>query len=312
MHIDKSEFVWCEKFRPDTVDECILPSHIKKVANGIVKAGNLQNMLFYSGAGTGKTTTAIALCKELDLDYILINGSKEGRLIETVRNTVSHFANTMSVLNGGSNKCKVVIYDEFDNAGEVQMAVRGLMDEVSKSCRFIFTGNYITKIIEPIQSRTTLIDFSVPKDQQPVIMASIMRKCCEILDYEGITYNKKVLAQFIGKFFPDFRRIINELQSYSVTGTIDAGILELTTSKYETLIEFIRNKDFKGCEKWLNGNSFDGSIYSLVVKNMKDKFKGNNYLQGILITNEYQCKHLQAIDPEINLLAFCIDMMETV
>lgn len=308
IDIDEREFIWCEKFRPKKVERCILPAHLKTVAQGIVEKKNFQNLLFYSGPGSGKTTLARAICEELELDYILINGSKEGRLIDTVRNTVTHFANTMSVLNYGENKFKVVIYDEFDNAGEVQMAVRGLMDEVSSSCRFIFTGNYISKIIEPIHSRTALIDFSIPKDQQPLIMSQMMTRCCEILDYEKIKYKKPVLAQFIGKYFPDFRRIINEIQSYSVTGMIDEGILDLTITKYDTLVNFILNKDFKGFSKWINSNSFDGGIFSLVIMSLKDKMKVPNWLESVLISNKYQLQHTTAIDPELNLLAFCIEI----
>lgn len=317
ISIDEHEYIWCEKFRPRTVEGCILPEHLKKVALSIVNKKNFQNLLFYSGPGSGKTTLARAICDELGLDYILINGSKEGRLIDTVRNTVTHYANTMSVLgNGGDSDFKVVIYDEFDNAGEVQMAVRGLMDEVSTTCRFIFTGNYISKIIDPIKSRTALIDFSVPNNQQQEIKAQMFRRCIEILDHEGVPYKKPVLAQFINKFFPDFRRIINELQSYSAVGIIDEGILELALSKYDTLIDFVYNKDLKGVEKWILSNSFDGGIFSLIIDTLQERMVNNGKLlgwcEGVLLSNKYQLQHVVAIDPKLNLKAFCLELMEIV
>lgn len=310
MKYDENEFIWENKYRPKTVDDCVLPETIKVKANRIIESGEMQNMLFYSGPGTGKTTLARAICEQLDLDYILINGSREGRLIETVRNTVTHFANTMSVLGGG-RKMKVVIYDEFDNSGDVQMSVRGLMDEVSAGCRFIFTGNYITKIIEPIQSRTTLVDFSIPIKEQQVIMGKIMSRCMNILDYEKIPYDKKVLAQFIMKMFPDFRKILNELQAYSAMGQIDAGILELLTTRYESLIDAIMIKDFKGCEKWMAGNTYDGSIYSLLLKGFRDKVK-NGYADIVLCADDSQYRHAFAVDPDICLKAFCLNVMSVI
>ncbi len=307
MDLQNDEFIWCEKYRPQTVEDCILPDSIKKKADNVIKTGQMQNMLLYSGPGTGKTTLAKAICKQLGLEYILINGSREGRLIETVRNTVSNFANTMSIFGGTG--VKVVIYDEFDNAGDVQMAIRGLMDEVSSSCRFIFTGNYITKIIEPIQSRTTMVDFSIPMKEKPVIMSKMMGRCCDILDNENVPYNKKVMSQFIMKTFPDFRKILNELQAYSAIGQIDAGILELTTTRYESLIENIVNKDFKGCQKWTNGNSFDASIFSLVTKAFQKKLGDNEFIEVVLLADQYQYRHAFATDPDITLWAFCLEIM---
>ena len=313
MIINDDKFIWENKFRPQTVKDCILPESIKKKAEKIIKLGQMQHMLFYSGPGTGKTTLAKAICEELGLDYILINGSLEGRLIETVRNTVTKFANSMSVFGG--NGIKVVIYDEFDNVdtsnkgGNIQMSIRGLMDEVADTCRFIFTGNYITKIITPIQSRTTMIDFSVPVKERPIIMKQIMDRCCYILDIEGIPYSKKVLSQFIMKTFPDFRKILNELQAYSAMGKIDEGILELTVTRYDYLIESIINKDFKGCIKWTNGNTFDASIYSLVTKELQNKMDGLKWLEVILQADQYQYRHNFAVDPDITLWAFCVQLM---
>lgn len=305
----ESEFIWCEKYRPSIVSDCILPLVINKKAESILSSGQLQNMLFYSGPGTGKTTLAKALCEQLDLDYMIVNGSKEGRLMETVRGQIMHFANTMSVF-GGSDNIKVIIYDEFDNAGkDVQMAVRGIMDEVSSHCRFIFTGNYVTKIIEPIQSRTTMVDFSIPNDEVSEIMGQMMSRSIDILDKEGIEYNKGVVAQFIIKTFPDFRKILNELQAYSAVGQIDAGILELTVTRYENLVECIMNKDFKGCEKWMLSNNYDGSIYSLLLNALRKRIDGMNYAEVVLTADTQQYRHAFAVDPDITLKAFCILVM---
>ena len=309
MKYDDNEFIWEEKYRPQTVEDCVLPESIRLRANKIIEDGQIQNMLFYSGPGTGKTTLAKAICQQLDIDYIVINGSKEGRLIETVRGTVEHFANTMSVGSSrGRRPMKVVIYDEFDNSGDVQMAVRGLMDEVSAGCRFIFTGNYVTKIIAPIQSRTAMIDFSIPTKEQPVIMGKIMSRCCEILENEKVQYDKKVLSQFIIKTFPDFRKILNDLQLYSAMGQIDAGILELLTTRYETLVDSIMIKDFKGCEKWMTSNTYTGSIYSLLLKGLRDK-AGKGYADAVLCADEAQYRHAFAVDPDICLKAFCLNVM---
>lgn len=310
MKVNDREFIWEEKYRPQTVEDCVLPESIKTRARKVVAEGQMQNMLFYSGPGTGKSTLARALCEELNLDYILINGSREGRLIDTVRNIVTNFATSMSIMdNNRSSDMKVIIYDEFDNSGDVQMAIRGLMDEVSAGCRFIFTGNYVTKIIEPIQSRTTMIDFSVPQKETQVIMGQIMGRCCSILDNENIPYDKKVLSQFIIKMFPDFRKIINELQSYSAMGKIDVGLLELMTTRYDTLIDAIMIKDFKECERWMNGNNYDGSIYSLLLKGLRPKFEGMNYGNVVLHADDQQYRHAFAVDPDICLKAFCIRVM---
>jgi len=312
MKVNDREYIWEEKYRPQTVGDCVLPASIKAKAEKVIRDGQMQNMLFYSGPGTGKTTLAKAMCEELDLDYMLINGSREGRLIETVRHLVTNFATSMSVMGNNKSGMKVVIYDEFDNAGEVQMAVRGLMDEVSVGCRFIFTGNYVNKIIDPIQSRTTMVDFSVPNKEKQVIMGKIMNRCCDILDNEKIPYDKKVLSQFIIKTFPDFRKILNELQAYSAVGQIDEGLLDLMITRYDTLVDSIMNKDFKGCEMWMNGNNYDGSIYSLLLKGLRGKFEGMKYGNVVLHADDQQYRHAFAVDPDICLKAFCIRTMQEI
>ena len=301
------DFIWCEKYRPDTIDRCILPDNTRSICQGIIRDQDMQSLLFYAGSGIGKTTVARAICNELKIEYMFVNGSKEGRLIETVRGPVMQFASSMSVLN--SSKLKVIIYDEFDNSGDVQMAIRGVMEEVSRYCRFIFTGNYVNRIIEPIQSRCALIDFSIPKSEKKSIMAKMLTRCIEILDIEGVKYNKGVLARLIVKNFPDFRKIINELQLYSLSGDIDEGILEIK-SKHELLIDNIISKDFGKCLEWINSNNFDVNIYSSILKECESKVKPQTWIALNLLVNTYILQHLQTVDPMINLRAFCINMME--
>lgn len=308
MLSNENEFIWVERFRPNTIGDCILPTKIKKIAKNIVDNGDLQNMLFYSGPGVGKTTLAKAICNDLGFDNIVINGSKEGRLIETVRTTVTNFANTLSI-GDSSYRPKVVIYDEFDNAGDVQMAVRGLMEEVSENCRFIFTGNYITRIIEPIHSRIGLIDFSIPDNEKPIIMSEIMTRCEEILKINKIEYDKKYLAKFITKLFPDFRKILNELQLYSMTGVIDGGILDAISSNIDILIGYIIDKNFKLCRNWILNNTYNGSIYSTIMNGLYDIMPdGQNKATMIIMSSDYQYKHNFAIDPDVNLSAFIIEI----
>lgn len=306
------EYIWEHKFRPNKVSKCILPSVLRKKANRIVKEGQIQNMLFYGPPGIGKTTLAIAICEELGYDWIIINGSKEGRLIETVRNIVSKFANTMSIDSDGGDGSKIIIYDEFDNSGEVQMAIRGLMDEVSANCRFIFTCNYVNKIIEPIRSRTAEIDFSIPKEEEAKMMLNIFNRCCSILDNEGVKYKKNVLAEVIKTKFPDFRNILNTLQSYSLTGEIDEGILEMLTTRYEVLCKYILNKDFKSVIKWTTANTYDAGIYSQITKTIKKDIDSVQWLEIVLQASEYQYKHAFSADPDITLWAFCVEVMKVI
>lgn len=310
MITNENEFIWVEKYRPNKIEDCVLPKKIKSIALETVKKGNLQNLLFHSGAGMGKTTLAHALCYELDLDYILINGSKEGRLIDTVRTTVTHFANTVSINNSG-DKPKVVIYDEVDNAGDVQMAIRGLIEDVSDNCRFIFTCNYLAKIIEPIHSRVGLIDFAVPKTEKKALMMDGYRRCCEILEIEDVSYDKKSLASFIQKVFPDFRKILNELQLYSATGKIDDGILDAVTTKLDVLLDHIVACDFVSCRKWVSENTFDGGIYGEISNRLAYKVKdGLKVASFIVLSADYQFKHVHAFDPEVNLTAFLVEIIQ--
>jgi len=219
-----SDFIWVEKYRPTTIDECILPKGIKKTFQDFVERGEIPNMLLSGPPGIGKTTVAKALCNQLGSDYYVINGSDEGRFLDTVRNNAKNFASTVSLTS--DSKHKVIIIDEADNTtSDVQLLLRASIEEFSKNCRFIFTCNYKNKIIDPLHSRCSVVDFSVNKKDKPTIAAQFFARINHILDKENIKSDKKVVAELISKHFPDWRRVLNECQRYSVGGEIDSGIL---------------------------------------------------------------------------------------
>ncbi len=219
-----SDFIWVEKYRPKTIDECILPDGIKKTFQDFLQAGEIPNMLLSGPPGIGKTTVAKALCNQLGADYYVINGSDEGRFLDTVRTNAKNFASTVSLTS--ESKHKVIIIDEADNTtSDVQLLLRASIEEFSKNCRFIFTCNYKNKIIDPLHSRCSVVDFSVNKRDKPTIAAQFFARINHILDKENIKSDKKVVAELISKHFPDWRRVLNECQRYSVGGEIDSGIL---------------------------------------------------------------------------------------
>lgn len=304
------EFLWTEKYRPKTIDECILPGSTKKVFEDFVKSGEIPNMLLCGTAGTGKTTVARALCNELECDYILINGSEESG-IDVLRTKIKNFASTMSF----ENKPKVVILDEADylNPNSTQPALRAFIEEFSKNCRFIFTCNFKNRIIEPLHSRTTVIDFRLTNADKPTMAVQFHKRMKHILDSQNVTYSDKVLAELLKKHFPDYRRVVNELQRYSVGGVIDEGILSnLAELNTKGLIDSLKDKDFKKMRQWVANNvdSDPQGIYRKIYDALIDKVKQVPHL--VLLIADYQYKAAFVADQEINLTACLTDIMARV
>jgi len=305
--IDHGLFV--EKYRPKTIEDCILPQTLKDTLSGIVDSGQSQNLLLYGGAGVGKTTVARAVCNELNADYIIINCSEEGN-IDTLRTKIRQFASTVS-LNGGS---KIVILDEFDysNAQSIQPALRGAIEEFSKNCRFIITCNYKNRIISPIHSRCTNIEFKIPAKEKPGIAIQILSRLEEILNTEKIPYEKSVLVSLITKYFPDIRRILNELQRYSVSGLIDVGILSsIGELQVKDLVSAMKNRDFASCRKWVveNIDNSQTELFRKIYDGLNEHMKSSSIPQAILIIAEYQYKSAFVADQEINLTACIVELM---
>jgi DNA polymerase III delta prime subunit len=306
------EFLFVEKYRPQTIKDTILPDDLKKVFQNIVDSGEVPNMIFSGTAGLGKTTVARAICNELGLDYIVINGSEEGN-IDTLRGKIKQFASSVS-LSGGY---KVVILDEADylNPQSTQPALRGFIEEFSKNCRFILTCNFKNRIIEPLHSRCGVYEFNVKTNTDRAILGQqFFSRAKEILIGEGIEYNKKVLAPLIMKHFPDFRRALNEIQRASIGGTINADALIEDESKYSDLYKFLRDKDFKGMRKWVV-NNIDlepASIFRGIYDSVEAHVKPESIPQLILIIADYQYKNAFVADHELNLVACLTECMAQV
>ena len=307
-----AENLWVEKYRPKTIDDCILTSELKETFKEFVKQKELPNLLLSGTAGTGKTTVARALCEELGCDYIIINGSDEGRQIDTLRNKIKNFASTVSLTETAGHK--VVIVDEADymNADSVQPALRNFIETFYKNCRFIFTCNYKNKILPALHSRCTVIDFSITNGQKVKTATQLMNRLCNILTDEKIEFDKKVLAELIQKHFPDFRRTINELQRYSVRGKIDSGILfSITEADTKQLVAILKEKRFNDMRKWVIQNldkepsSLFSSIYNILYSNLE----GAGIAQAVLIIAGYQYKSAFVADQEINMVACLTEVM---
>ena len=306
----KDDFLWVEKYRPQTIEECILPSDIKNTFQSFVNNGEVPNLLLSGSAGIGKTTVAKALCKQLGADYYVINGSDEGRFLDTVRNSAKGFASTVSLTS--QSRHKVIIIDEADNTtADVQLLLRASIEEFSRNCRFIFTCNFKNKIIEPLHSRTTVIDCNVRKDKQK-IAAQFFERCRDILTREGIRYDDAVVAEVVQKYFPDFRRTLNELQRYSSTGSIDTGILAvLNDVRLGELVSALKNKEFGTARKWVNSNldNDPNAILRTVYDNLYSSLKPQSIPQAVLIIAKYQYQSAFVADQEINLLAALTEIM---
>ena len=305
------EFLWVEKYRPQKIEDCILPKRIKDTFQEIVDQGNVPNLLLSGTAGIGKTTVAKALCKQLGVDYYVINGSDEGRFLDTVRSQAKNFASTVSLLGGSSRK--VIIIDEADNTThDVQLLLRGFIEEFHKTCSFIFTCNFKNKIIEPIHSRCSCIEFGIQKNEKQQIMASFFSRLNNILDEEGVAYDKKVVAELIQRHFPDWRRVLNELQRYSTSGSIDTGILSaMIDTNIDRLVDFLHKKDYAAVRQWVVDNLDNDP--NIILRNLYDslyaKLESRSIPAAVLIIAKYQYQIAFVADQEINLLAAMTEIM---
>ncbi len=307
------EFLWVEKWRPQIIEDCVLPESLKNTFNEIIKGGELPNMMFTGTAGNGKTTVARALCNELELDHIVINGSEDGN-IDTLRGKIKQFASTVSLLGG----YKVVILDEADylNPQSTQPALRGFIEEFSSNCRFILTCNFKNRIIEPLHSRCSVYDFNVSKGQiQNHLKADFLKRIWHILEQENVTYDNQVLMELIVKYFPDFRRIINECQRYGMSGTIDAGILvTISEENVKQLMTYLKEKDFKGMRKWVTDNMDveSAKLFRMIYDNMKTYVEPHSIPPLVIILADYSYKDSFMADHELNVVACLTEIMSQV
>lgn len=307
----KDHFLWVEKYRPQTIEDCILPEDTKATFKEFLKKGEVPNLLLCGTAGTGKTTVARALCEELGCDYIVINGSDEGRQIDTLRTKIKSFASAISF----ESKTKVVIIDEADylNRESVQPALRAFIETFSENCRFIFTCNYKQKIIAPLHSRTTVIEFKVDKKDQPALASKFMKRMQFVLEAEGITYKDKVLAELLMKHIPDYRRVLNEMQRYSSSGTIDEGILSnISDINTKDLIASLKDKDWKKMRQWVANNvdTDPQGIFRYIYDSLLPEIK--TVPQMVLLIADYQYKAAFVADQEINLTACLTEIMASI
>ena len=306
-----SDFIWVEKYRPKTIEECILPDGIKNTFKEFLNSGEIPNLLLSGPPGIGKTTVAKALCSELGADYYVINGSDEGRFLDTVRNQAKNFASTVSLTS--ESKHKVIIIDEADNTtSDVQLLLRANIETFYKNCRFIFTCNYKNKIIEPLHSRCSVIDFSISRQDKPSIAAQFFKRINDILTKENVEADKKVIAQLINKHFPDWRRVLNECQRYSAGGKIDTGILAvLSDTHVKELLNFLKKKEFQNVRKWIvqNLDNDPSAILRSVYDSIYESLKPNSIPEAVLIIAKYQYQSAFVADHEINLLAALTEIM---
>ena len=306
-----SDFIWVEKYRPQTIDDCILPETIKKTFNDFLNRGEIPNMLLSGPPGIGKTTVAKALCKQLGADYYVINGSDEGRFLDTVRNNAKNFASTVSLTS--QSKHKVIIIDEADNTTpDVQLLLRASIEEFSKNCRFIFTCNYKNKIIEPLHSRCVVVEFGIQSKHKQKIAIDFFNRLGYILEQERIEFDKKVLAELINKHFPDWRRILNECQRYSVSGKIDSGILAAFSDvAVDDLIASLKQKNFPEVRKWVVANLDNGIdiLFRRIYDKLYTALVSTSIPAAVLVIAKYQYQMAFVADQEINMLACLTEIM---
>ncbi len=306
-----SDFIWVEKYRPQTIEDCILPESIKKTFREFLNKGEIPNMLLAGPPGIGKTTVAKALCNELGVDFYVINGSDEGRFLDTVRNNAKNFASTVSL--SSEAKHKVIIIDEADNTGnDVQLLLRAFIEEFAGNCRFIFTCNYKNKILEPLHSRCAVVDFSIRGKEKQQIAANFFQRLNFILDKERIEADKKVLVELINKHFPDWRRVLNECQRYSVAGKIDSGILAAFSDvAVDDLIKNLKQKNFAEVRKWCvhNMDNDTAVLFRRIYDSLSQALTNNSIPAAVLIIAKYQYQGAFVADQEINMLACLTEIM---
>ena len=304
-------FLWVEKYRPKTIEDCILPESTKEIFQGFLEQSEIPNLLLAGTAGVGKTTVAKALCETLGTDYLVINGSDEGRFLDTVRNQAKVFASTVSLTS--TAKHKVIIIDEADNTThDVQLLLRACIEEFQKNCRFIFTCNYKNKIISPLHSRCSVVDFTLKGKEKATMAGAFFNRVKTILDSEGVNYEPKVVAEVVQKHFPDFRRTLNELQRYSSSGKIDTGILGVSNDiNITNLVGYIRKKEFTNMKKWVTQNMDNEpvAIMRKIYDNLYSHFDPKSIPEAVLVISEYQYKSAFVVDQEINMVAFLTELM---
>ena len=306
-----NKFLWVEQYRPSKIADCILPENIKKSFQGFVDQGEIPNLLLAGTAGIGKTTVAKALCDEIGASYIVINGSDEGRFLDTVRNRVRQFATTVSLTAGGAHK--VVIIDEADNTtNDVQLSLRTAVEEFHNNCRFIFTCNFPNKIIEPLHSRCTVVDFKITTDQAVELQGAFFARLKEILGEQGVEYQDKVLAKVVKRYYPDWRRLINECQRFAASGSIDSAILaDVADINLDALVRSLKNKEFTIVRKWVvdNINNDPTTVMRKLYDVLYDNLKGASVPEAVLIIAKYSRDIHIVPDQEINLLACLTEIM---
>jgi DNA polymerase III delta prime subunit len=303
------DFLWVEKYRPKTVEDTILPTDLKATFQQFVDQKNVPNLILTGGPGVGKTTIAEAMLEELGCNYIVINGSMNGN-IDTLRNEIKNFASTVS-FSGGR---KYVILDEADylNPQSTQPALRNFMEEFSANCGFILTCNFLNRIIAPLHSRCSVVPFKINAKDKPKLASQFMKRVTGILETEKVEFDQKVVAEVIMKYFPDWRRVINELQRYSATGKIDAGLLSnLTEDNTKTLIKMLKDKDFTGMRKWVNDNldNEPNVLFRRIFDGCHEYLSTKSVPQMVILLGEYQYKSAFVVDQEINFVSFLTEVM---
>jgi len=304
-------FLWVEEYRPHTIDDCILPVNIKNSFKGFIEQREIPNLLLTGSAGIGKTTVAKALCDEINASYIVINGSDEGRFLDTVRNRVRQFATTVSLTSGAPHK--VVIIDEADNTtNDVQLSLRTAVEEFHNNCRFIFTCNFPNKIIDPLHSRCTVVDFKIKKEDEDKLQAKFFKRLKSILEENKVEHDDKIIIKLIKRYYPDWRRLINETQRHAASGQIDSSILiDIDDIQLDDLIKSLKNKEFTVVKKWVcdnidnDPNLIIKKIYNMLYQSLKPP----SIPEAVLILAKYQYQIAFVADQEINFLACLTEIM---